>query len=388
MATNFEGWANLPDPIIVHTLTYLSVADRCRAGQTCRHWHQCLATPLLWKEFNCGFFYPQHGKLLKCMEQYSHFITKLTIALNQKEIENRKHAISAVELIAGLDEIRLTHLTIQFKGENPYFYGGSEFIEALLHLLCMVGKQKGKYTLKYLNFSDLQVNFDNSFLSGIANNCPNLEYLNILNKSLVCNVSPEGVAYLVHQCRKLQVLHLYHTSLTDDVLKKLSEPGRGALQRLGVVCRRDEKYGEDISADAWSELVHTNPDLKVELGFDHTCPLHRVSEILKAEIPVEELHLSTFTRIYDEINIAVAYYANTLQKLVVHTRPSQELNDALLNVAQKCWKLHTLYVYCVVDKSVIERILESCPRMREKGTYILKWQKDPEPWTVGKEEGD
>ncbi|KAH9515487.1 hypothetical protein Btru_011165 [Bulinus truncatus] len=368
MLSKMEDWANLPDHIVALIFSHLSVTERCLAGATCKHWLQCLETPLLWRKFLCGFFLPGHGRLVKCVEQYSHLITRLTITLNQRETENRKNALSVIDSLTSLNEVHLTHLTIQFKGENPLFYGGHEFMTALSKLFTKLGDKKEASPLKYLNFSGLQVNFDNEFINGIARNCPNLEYLNILNKILVCCVSPDCLASLVEKCRKLKVLHVYHTSLNDEVIKKFAEPNRVSLQRLGIVCRRHEKYGEDISSEAWSKLMHANPDLKVELGFDHTTPLHRVAEIIKPEIPVQELHLATFTTIYDEINTAASYYENTLEKLVVQTRPCRELNDAVLNAAQRCKKLNTLYVYCVLDKSVIDKILELHPVMKERET--------------------
>uniref|UniRef100_A0A0B7A9Z8 F-box/LRR-repeat protein 8 n=1 Tax=Arion vulgaris TaxID=1028688 RepID=A0A0B7A9Z8_9EUPU len=384
----YEDWANLPDPILAHIFSYLSVVERCRIGVTCKHWLQCLETPQLWRNFTCGFYLPGHINLVKCVEQYGCFISRLTIFLNQIEAGNRTNAVSVLEHVANLDEIHLSHLSVVFKGENPLFYGGQEFMTALTKLFIKIGQKKDKSSLKYLNLSGLQANFNNDFIDHISAHCPNLEYLNILNKILVCSVSSNCITNLVLKCRKLRVLHLYHASLSDDVLQAFTEANRKPLQRLGIVCRRQEKYGEDISSEAWSSLLRSNRDLKVELGFDHTCPLHRVSEILKPEIPVEELHLATFTRIYPEINTAVSYYEHVLEKLVVQTRPSKELQEALLSAAQRCRKLKALYVYCVLEKEVIEKILELCPAMKESRNYIMKWTMDPEPWTVGQEDGD
>ncbi|BFZ13259.1 hypothetical protein BsWGS_16298 [Bradybaena similaris] len=384
----YEDWANLPDPILTEVFSYLSVKERCRVGATCKHWLQCLGTPQLWRTFNCGFYLPAHGKLLRCVEQYGHFISRLTIFLNQKEAENRKNAIAVLEHLSSLENIHLSYLSIVFKGENPLFYGGHEFMVALEKLFTKIGLKKEKSKLKHLNLSGLQANLNDDFIDKISANCPNLEYLNILNKILVCSVSPYCIMNLVLKCKRLQVLHLYHASLSDDVLKALAEADRKPFKRFGIVCRRHEKYGDDLSSEAWSNLISANPDLKVELGFDHTCPLHRIAEIMKPEIPVQELHLATFTRIYPEINTAVSYYEHVLEKLVVQTRPSRELQESLLDAAGRCKKLKALYVYCVLDKDVVDRILELCPLMRESRNYILKWTMDPEPWTVGKEEGD
>ncbi|GFO25341.1 F-box/lrr-repeat protein 8 [Plakobranchus ocellatus] len=382
-----EDWANLPDPILTHIFSHLTVVDRCRSAGVCHHWKHCLEIPLLWRKFSCGFFLPSSGKLIKCVEKYGCHVRDLSIELNQSQRENRANAVAALDHLASLSEPRLTHLTISFRGENPLFYAGQEFTSALCRLFQAIGKSR-ECSLKYLNLKGLESNFTDEFVNSLGTNCKNLEYLNILNKVLICNIAPQSMVDLIKNCKKLKVLHLYHASLSNEVLNALAQPDRQPLIKLGVVCRRQEKYGEDLTAEAWSNLTARSPSLKVELGFDHTCPLHRVSEIMKPEIPVQELHLLTFCRIYPEVRLAASFYNDTLVKLVTYTRPSKELEDALLEVAQRCSLLHTLYVYCVVRKETVDKILEMCPVMKKAKTYILKSEIEPEPWTVGQEEGD
>lgn len=389
MATEeFPPWADLPEPILTHVMSYLTLKDCFEISMVCKSWNQCLDSPILWRSLNCGFFFPWHNKILAYIKRYSCYVSRLTITLNQQVRDNCENAIKALNCFTDLSSIRLTHLQLSFKGQNRLFYSGQEFISALSSLLKKVGKSEDKCMLRHLNFSELQVDFDDTFIDCVSSNCKSLVYLNILNKMLICNVSPVCMKNMVKHCQNLQVLHIYHTSLSNDVLDALSQPDRTPLKRLGIVCRREEKYGEDLTSDAWSRLVSTNCGLKVELGFDHTCPLHRVAQIMKPEIPVLELHLATFTRIYPEINSASSFYEDSLEKLVVQTRPSKDLDDALLSLARRCHKLQSLLVYCIVDKAVIEQILELHPIMKRKGSYILKSELEPEPWTVGKEEGD
>ena len=380
-------WGNLPDPILSQIFSHLSVVDRCKLACVCRHWMHCLEIPLLWRKFSCGFFLPASGKIIKCLEKYGRHVRELCVALNQSQQDNRVNAVAALNHLASLEEPRLTHLTIAFLGENPLFYAGQEFTLALCRLFVTIGKSS-ECSLRYINLRGLESNFTNEFVNTISSNCKNLEYLNLLNKALVCNISPESIVTLINKCKKLKILHMYHSSLSNEVLHALAQPDRQPLVRLGIVCRRQEKYGEDLIPEAWSDLLERSPGLKVELGFDHTCPLHRVSEIMKPEIPVQELHLVTFSQIYPEIQMAASYYRKTLVKLVVQTRPSKDLEEALLAVARHCFLLHTLYVYCIVSKKIVDQILELRPDMRKRKTYILKYEMEPEPWTVGQEAGD
>ncbi|XP_035824901.1 F-box/LRR-repeat protein 8-like [Aplysia californica] len=385
----YADWANLPEPLVTHILSFLSALERCRVGATCKNWRESLDNPVLWKTMKCGFFLPAHGNLLKFVQRYGQFVNNLTVALNQKETVNRMNAIAVFKTLNDLDHIRLTHITVQFKGDNPLFYAGQEFMAVLSSLFEKMGQQPAAYrSIRYLNFREMKANFEVDFISHIAASCPQLEYLNILNGMLVCKVSPHSMVDLVQRCEMLKELHLYHCSLSNDVLRMFTEPGRQQLLKLGVVCRRAEKYGTDISSEAWSALVLANPDLRVDLGFDHTCPYHRIAEILKPEIPVKELHFATYTRITLEVNLAKMFYDRTLEKLVVHTKPNAEFEQTLLALVRACRKLHTLYVYGVLRKEVIEEIFTLSPEMKSKGSYILKWEMEPEPWTVGEEDDD
>ncbi|RUS71202.1 hypothetical protein EGW08_021038 [Elysia chlorotica] len=381
-----DAWASLPDTILTQIFAHLNVVDRCKASCVCRHWLHCVEIPLLWRKFNCGFFFPSERNVINCLKRYGCHVKELSIELNQYEKENRSNAVAIIDHLASLKEPKLTHLTISFRGENPLFYAGQEFTSSLIRLFQTIGKSD-HYSLTHVNLRELESNFTDEFVNSLSN-CKNLKYLNLLNKVLVCNISADSIVTLITKCTKLKILHVYHSSVSNSVLHAFAQSDREPLLRLGIVCRRQEKYGEDLTPSAWLDLLTRSPHLKVELGFDHTCPLHRVSEIMKPEIPVQELHLVTFSRIYPEVRMAASYYKDTLVKLVVQTRPSRELEEALLEVAQRCFLLHTLYVFCIVRKEIVDQILELCPTMKMKKTYILKSVIEPEPWTVGQEEGD
>nr|KAG5685716.1 hypothetical protein BaRGS_027981 [Batillaria attramentaria] len=190
---------------------------------------------------------------------------------------------------------------------------------------------------------------------------------------------------LVTRCRKLKDLRVFHLSLTDEVLLAVAETEEPSLQHLSIIFRRDTKYQHDLSSEAWSVLVKKIPRLRVTLGFDHTCPLNRISEVMKAEIPVTTLRLETFTRIYEEVNQATTFYHKTLEKVVLQTRNSEELERALIRMAENSPRLRCLKVFCVLRPEAVERILELLPDMKRSGNYILKSQMEEGPWVVGVE---
>ena len=69
-----------------------------------------------------------------------------------------------------------------------------------------------------------------------------------------------------------------------------------------------------MTDSVWKKVVAANPHLSVTLKFDHTCPLWKVREIMKPEVPVSNLFLETYTQIWPEIEIASDSYGSTLRK--------------------------------------------------------------------------
>ena len=147
---------------------------------------------------------------------------------------------------------------------------------------------------------------------------------------------------------------------------------------LNLKCRRYEKYGKDIEDESWDSIRKALPKFRVCLAFDHTCPLLRVTEIMKPSIPLSVLRLETFTYIYNELRMATSYYYKTLEVLILHTplsRNSAELNGALIDSAQRCQRLRQMHVYCLLDEPTVKEILKVRPELTKKpGSYTLKFR--------------
>ncbi|XP_056012054.1 F-box/LRR-repeat protein 8-like [Ostrea edulis] len=390
---SFLSWTSLPDHIIVKIFSYLNLQDKFQASFVCKSWNDCFHFPVLWADF--VFIIQDDNKTAttrhrKCLEMHGSHLKNVLMKIDQSKPICRSVACDVLNGIASHANRNLSSIKIDFTGENPLFYAGSEFVQCLKKLFGCNPEaiETPMDSLVNVDLSGMPVAFDDNVLNLLSTNHPKLESLNLLNKVLVCKVSPDCILQLVKKCRKLKKLFVFHSSMSDDTLVALAEDGRTPLLELGISCRRQEKYGSDLTSEAWQQLVTKLPELKVMLYFDHTCPLHRVSEIMKPEIPVHVLNLQTFTMIYEEVNQASVHYQNTLEVVVLQTRNSPELGRALVNLARNCYKLHTLIVYCVLKKEIVDEILALRPKMKKDATYVLKWKPQDEPWVVGVEEGD
>ena len=391
MGTQSE-WSQLPDHVIVEILLHLKLSDRYHASVVCKSWNQCFHLHYLWREFKFMFNQDHHCKYLNVFTRFGQFIQNVEIYVDQSQDESRKNACKVLKELSVLPERRLCSLKIRFIGENPIFYSGKEFIDVLMPLFAAPAEDKVLvHQLEHIDLSGLTVTIDDTLINKLSGNHPMLKTLNIINKVLICKVSPTALLRLVTRCRKLGKLCTFYSSMSDDILLALTEVDRDPLQTIVLKCRREEKYGKDFDGDLWESLCKKLPALRVTLIFDYSCPLHRVSEIMKYQVPVSILRLETFTYIYDELKQATKFYNDTLTKVVLNTPMSKncpELNEALVELAESCHKLTSLHVFCVLDQFTVDRILDIHPQIRDRGSYTLKYKDEPAPWAPGKDCGE
>lgn len=383
-------WTLLPTDIIVHVFSYLSKHDQCRAARVCKAWREAFDHPTLWQTFEFWFYLPAHEAFLEGAKKYGKYIKKVFIGVNQMLTQNRQNACTLLEMLSRIERRRISSIKIVFTGENPLFYSGREFIDGLVIFFSKESDtiSPAMATLQHVDLSGISIPIDDSVVDTLSEYHKDLKFLDIQNKVIISKTTSECILRLVERCRGIQDLRIYYCSLSNEVLEALSENNRTDIQHLSVICRREVKFGYEIEEEAWQMVRDHIPSFRVTLGFDHTCPYSLISVIMKPVIPVKTLKLETFAICYEEVNLAANLYSETLEKLVLQTRNSLELENALLNVARKCTLLRSLLVYCVVRREIINEIFRVHPDMEERGTYILKSEVEPEPWVVGVEEGD
>ncbi|XP_064611421.1 F-box/LRR-repeat protein 8-like [Liolophura sinensis] len=391
MATETKCWSSLPEHIIVHIFSYLPLSAKYKASMVCSFWNQCFKSQYLWQRFCFQFFVPADTRYLHCVKRFGQYLRHVSIDLDQSDEENRENACAVIHCLAReTDKRRVNSIRVRFRGENPLFYAGAEFIANLKILFGPPPETVQPLSqIRCVDLSGLMAALSEEVLDLLSTHNPELERLNIQNKTLVCNIFPECMVRVTRRCQGLKDLRLYHFSCSEEVLLSFTEEGRTPLEHLAITCRREEKYGKDLSSAAWSSLVKKLPDLRVTLGFDPTCPLHKVSTIMKPEIPVSVMLLETYTRIFDEVNLVTDYYQDKLEKIVINTRTSPEFEAALVKMSRLCTNLHIMKVYnCVLPVKVVEEILRNRSEMCARGSYSFQSDSMPDWAVVGVESGD
>ncbi|XP_031573553.1 F-box/LRR-repeat protein 8-like [Actinia tenebrosa] len=372
-----KSWADLPEHVIVSIFSYTSIPTRSKLALVCKSWLDAFKSPFLWHSFTFQFLTPEDFKYEPFLHQHGQYLRSVYIRCNQEDKVNRENACKLIRGLYELEKQRLERLKINFTGENPLFYAGQEFVECLRGIF---GSPPTKVEtknvqvltrLKSVDLRGLPVALNDELLLCLAeHNAETLEYLDIQNASLVCKVTASCILKLVRRCRKLKSLATHYGNITEEILLSFIEEGRSPLSNLSVLCRREEKYGRDISSETWSTVRAKLPNLRVTLYFDLSCPMFKVNAILKPEIPVSYLRLLVQARLVQQVYFATQYYSKTLEKIALSTTNSPELENALLHLSSACNKLNEIHVFqCYVSSETKVKILKMLPNLKK---YTLK----------------
>lgn len=360
------GYGNLPEHVIIIIYSWLDISDRFSASLTCKRWAEAFHHPALWRHFSFVFRSKAHTRQLKCLDRHCIHLKSARIYVDPQIPVNVENVCKVVTSLARSKERRLERIGVLFTAENPMFFQGNDILSSLAELFGPPDPNLSVMSqLIEVDLSGLNVAFTDIILNLLSSNHPNLEILNIQNTSLICKISPPGLLNFVQKCRKLKKLLCFHLSTSNEMMVAFTEKDRVPIRYLSFLCQRYDKFHPPISGDVWNKVVKALPNLRVALLFDHTIERDAIGDILHHQIPVVELSLRTMCELEKEMALVDSYYSDTIEKLIITTKGSDELQNLLLSFVEKASKLRVLHCYCGLKEETIQKILNMKPFLEQ-----------------------
>lgn len=379
-------WTVLPVEALLHIFSFLSLRDRCKAAMACSTFHDVSNTPSLWESMKYCFYVPNQGRCLKCVRRWGQHVRRVWIDLDQGHEYNRRHALDVIVLLQGLATRGVHTVKITFSGDNPCFYSGREFVDALLRFVGYPATElePRPTVLKHLDLGQMSVALDDHFIDALSECNPQIQIVNLQTyPTFICNVTPGALARFIKRCKALHSFSVYKTSISDEVIKLFLEPNRLPLLKLSLrYTSEDNSSDKVISSETWTTLSKSLASLRVSVTFDETCNCDVMQEVhLNPHMPVSSIQMETTSFIfYGMSDVINDYYKNTLEELVLMTsiKPrAVTLGKALKQVARSCQRLTSLLVFSILDEGVIQELMELSPNLDEQKCFLKS-----ETWLV------
>ncbi|XP_067130854.1 F-box/LRR-repeat protein 8-like [Centruroides vittatus] len=370
---------DFPELILLRIMSYLSPFSKYKLALTSVRMYSLFQSPHTWRSIKLSVTNEQIELPLNCVKLYGRYFWNVSLDIYLSE-QTLNSIIQVLTLLSNL--CNLKGITVNCIGKSTSFIPKKEIICHLKCLLCYISNIS---TLKYINITHFFLPLDDSFLNHSHNS--NLQFLYLQNNLAIYNFSPIKILSVVNNCRQLRIISVPLASLSEKIILAFTESNRAPLSNLcmtisGTDIFENKNYAAIFNSDLWTVVVRQLPCLTVSLHIYECCPFSVINSVLISEIPYSEIRLETFTPLWKEVIVISNLYHQTLQKLILHpSSSSQNLDNALLHMSEKCEKLYALHVFDLLNPETIQTILDRYPQMKKRETYTLRSSRGEGPWS-------
>nr|XP_020661795.1 F-box/LRR-repeat protein 8-like [Pogona vitticeps] len=365
MSSDLHLWNFMPAEVLAHVFSFLPARDRYNISRVCKHWAAAVSASSVWSftEINCESE-KEEGEdegdtasfLLKLIQVHMGHIRYFKIVLDISLELNRRLACTILDVMAW-SGCRLQAFHIVCYGKNPFFYSGQDVLQSFRRLL----QTLDKILLQHMDFRQMPFVLDNHTVGLMGSCAPNLRTLLINNHAPgLLMLRQEIIVEVLRACPKLCILGIPYVALSRDLFRELLKPTREPFKFLDLFYNG---LDTDIPEELWTAMRERHPSFRVGLEFAATVPTRKMSQILKPCLPVAALRFNGFTHMADQVRLVASLYGRTLEKLVLHSAPSDNLNASLIQLARACVHLREIHCFCLVDQGVVVAFRRHCKNL-------------------------
>lgn len=297
------------------------------------------------------------NSVLQRLRPHMGHIRYLKIVLDVSLEMNRRLACTVLDVMAW-NACRLQVFHVVCYGKSPFFYSGQDFLQSFRRLL----QGMDKAALQHVDLRQMPFVLDNHTVALMGACAPNLRTLLINNQAPgLLMLRQDTVVEVLRACPRLSTFGVSCLALSREFFQELLKPTREPFHFLDLFY---DGLDGGIPEQLWAALKARHPGFRVGLEFAATVATWKMSRVLKPCLPVATLRFNGFAHMADQVLLVASLYGPTLEKLVLHTAPSNQLNIALIQLARACPRLQEVHCFCLVNQGVVMAFLRHCKRLK------------------------
>ncbi|KAJ7310515.1 hypothetical protein JRQ81_007437, partial [Phrynocephalus forsythii] len=267
------------------------------------------------------------SSILQSLWPHMRPIRYLKIALDMSLEGNWRLACNILDLMAWSScKLQAFHVVCNVK--IPFFHSGQDVLQSFRSLL----QGMDKAALQHIYVWQMPFVLDNDTVAMMGSCAHNLCTLLINNNALGWLVlRQETIVKVLRTCPRLSTLGISYMSLSRELFKELLKPTHEPFKLLDLYYNG---LDSNLPEELWTALRARHLGFRVELEFAVTVTTRKMSQILKPYLPIVALRFNGFTHMADHVRLVASLYSQNLERLVLHTAPSNNLNASLIQLAR------------------------------------------------------
>ncbi|KAK6192057.1 hypothetical protein SNE40_003602 [Patella caerulea] len=366
------AWKNLPDIALIEVYGYLGDGDRANMALTCKNWCRIFETPRLWRSRSFeigGYKASQIGQIaVKFSEKYGSFIRYLTLSCSHPSSHTCKIIQKTMEdFFHNIESARIYDFELE-RLELERFWKYDNVREKLVD----------SFVKFFRNQSHLRTFDMSSAQCPLTMGCKILEAVREASGESVDDLCLEDFFHsrlAVFQVKRfrgiiagftnLRFLSINYNCISEAIIEILTTSASGKLRNFSIKVYRSDPHFHRIPTSVWRRLKQSCPSLEVDIWFESIGNSTEILPILVPDIPLRDIHLWTG---YDDdaewnLHATLMHIGNNFKHCLANVSMELDNNheiidEAILNLINKCKKLKDLTINAFVSVDAIKQICE------------------------------
>ncbi|KHJ46310.1 F-box domain protein [Trichuris suis] len=365
-----HDYSDMPLVPLLNIFKYLDLNSRCNTMAVCRKWRSVMMCESIWHETT----YDVPGKwkeptlaLERIAEDFGGWHRKVTIRIKGSD---PRVAFTTMNLLCVLSELlprRIQCLTIQCVQHGGLCRHGENLALCIRNFFDKSPNSYGGELagLLRVDLSCMTISVYDPVITTLFNNHGQwLTHVNLQNRQVHCRLTAAAMRTAVKMLTHIEDFRTFMACFDNDALKAIISSNQGSLRHLSFLCRYADAFRQNRPTEStWQALNRKWPEAAVTLTFSRGYPPDKFRVIMLPSVPLKTV---CFEQPINAITIALItdMYKTKLHKVVLRSKPVENINNQLANLVLDSAHLRVLYVMHNLEITTATLITERRPKIK------------------------